>query len=74
MLSSSRDKNKGVIIPWWGGERRARHVTPDLSDYWEGGRDKCERTINEKREKKKIKQKKRQEQRTHTKHQVLVII
>ena len=22
----------------WGGGRRARYVTPDLSYYWEGGR------------------------------------
>ena len=24
------------------GEERARYVTPDLSYYWEGGREKCE--------------------------------
>ena len=32
------EKNEGVIIPWWEGERRARYATPDLSYSWEGAR------------------------------------
>ena len=42
VLKSSRDKNEGVIIPYWGGGRRARYVTPDLSYYWEGARGQCD--------------------------------
>ena len=29
-------------VPKWGGRRRARYVTPDLSYYWEGAREWCE--------------------------------
>ena len=41
MLNSPCDKNEGVIIPFvvGRGEERARYVTPDLSYYWEGGRE-----------------------------------
>ena len=46
MPNSSRDKKKKARTAVVGrGEkrkRRARHVTPDLSYYWEGAREKCE--------------------------------
>ena len=38
-LVSSRDKNEGTYVPKWGGRRRARYVTPDLSFYLEGARE-----------------------------------
>ena len=37
------------------GEERARHVTPDLSYYWEGAREKCARKINGMKKKKEEK-------------------
>ena len=43
---------KARIIREWGGRRRARYVTPDLSYYWEGAREQCEH--NKRDEKKKV--------------------
>ena len=48
MLNCSGDKNEGVIIPCWGGGRRARYVTPDLSYPWEG----CVRVVRGREDKK----------------------
>jgi len=28
-------------VPKWGGRRRARYVTPDLSYFWERAREWC---------------------------------
>ena len=41
MLSSSRDENdgNGALLYRGGERRRARYATPDLSYYWEGGRE-----------------------------------
>ena len=52
MLASSRDKNEGTYVPKWGGRRRARYVTPDLSYYWEGAREWRERIVNGTKKKK----------------------
>ena len=40
-------------MPWWGGERRARYVTPDLKYYCEGGQESSARVINGMRKRKK---------------------
>ena len=46
MLSYSRDKYECVVIPLWGGGRRTRYATPDLSYYLEGGRESSAGKIN----------------------------
>ena len=44
MVNSFSDKNEGTYRSEEGG-KRARYVTPDLSYYWEGGRECSARII-----------------------------
>ena len=40
--------------PWWGGRKRARYATPDLSYYWEGGESSTTIINGMKRKKKEV--------------------